>query len=192
MFNQLTHTQMTTQIKTPIQVTLVEMIEIFKTIEKSTFVNLVTEIKVKMVQKSRTDKTPNPYFDQVIKKNRGNYLIGNSYEDRTDKNMIKEEINPETFEVKENWFEHVSLCVVRNKKNPEVHYLQYEFFKESNVVTEYVFNGQTIDQVLFESYLSQKSEPTNQPQERKVYFQTYGMDSIKEFSIGGNKYIVQD
>lgn len=192
MFNQKTHTQMSTTVKTPIQVTLGQMVEIFNGIEKSTFVNLVTEIKVKMVQKSRTDKTPNPYFDQVVKKNRGNYLIGNDYGDRNGTNQEKEGIDPDSFEVKENWFEHVSKVVVRSKKNPENMYLQYEFFKESNVVTEYVFNGQTIDQVLFESYLSQKSEPTNQPQERKVYFQTYSMDSIKEFSIGGNKYIVQD
>jgi hypothetical protein len=190
MLTNKTHTQMK-NVKTPIQVTLVEMTEIFKTINKSTFVNLVTEIKVKMVQKSRLDKTPNPYFDMVIKKNRGNYLIGNTYEDRTDKNMVKEEINPEIFEVKENWFEHVSLCVVRNKKNPEVHYLQYELFKESNVVSDYMFQGQTIDKLLFESYMSIRTEPTNQPQERKVYFQTYSMDSIKEFSINGNKYVVE-
>lgn len=179
-------------VKTPINVTLGQMIEIFKGVEKSTFVNLVTEVKVKMVQKSRTDKTPNPYFDQVIKRNKGNFLIGNDYGDRNETNQVKEEIDPTTFEVKENWFEHVTKCVVRSKKNPENYYLQYEYFKESNPTTEYVFNGQTIDQVLFESYLSQRSEPTNQPQERKVYFQTYGMESIKEFSINGNKYVVQE
>lgn len=177
--------------KNVLKVTKSQMIEIFNTVEKSTFVNLVTEIQVKMVQKDRTTKEPNPYFNQVIKRNRGNYLIGNEYGDRNGTNQEKENIDPTTFEVKENWFEHVSKVVVRNKKNPENMYLQYEYFKESNPTTEYVFNGETIDSVLLESFLSQKSEPTNQPQERKVYFQTYSMDSIKEFSIGGNKYQVE-
>jgi hypothetical protein len=176
--------------KNILKVTKSEMIEIFKTIEKSTFVNLVSEVQVKMVQKDRETKEPNPYYNQVIKKNRGNYLIGNEYGIRVGGNGDKEEVDMTNFEVKENWFEHVSKCVVVSKKNPDSHYLQYEYFKESNPVTEYIFQGQTIDSVLFESYLSQKSEPTNQPQERKVYFQTYSMDSIKEFTLNGTKYLV--
>jgi hypothetical protein len=182
---------MTTKNTTPVRITKSQMIEIFKTIEKSTFVNLVTEVEVKMVQKDRETKEPNPYYGKVIKQNKGNYLVGNDYGDRNGTNQEKEGIDPETFEVKDNWFEHVTKCVVRNKKSPEKMYLQYEFFKESNPVTNYIFDGQTIDQVLFESFLSVKSEPTNQPQERKVYFQTYSMDSIKEFSLNGNKYIIE-
>jgi hypothetical protein len=182
---------MTTKNTTPVNVTINEMIEIFKSVEKSTFVNLVTEIMVKMVQKDRLSKEPNPYYQKVIKQNKGNYLIGNDYGDRNENNQEKEGIDPTTFEVKENWFEHVSKCVVKSKRNPENYYLQYEYFKESNPVTKYLFDGQTIDSVLFESFLSVKSEPTNQPQERKVYFQTYSMDSIKEFTLNGTKYIVQ-
>jgi len=182
---------MTTKNTTPVRITKSQMIEIFKTIEKSTFVNLVTEVEVKMVQKDRETKEPNPYYGKVIKQNKGNYLIGNDYGNRNGTNQEKEGIDPESFEVKDNWFEHVSKCVVRNKKSPEKMYLQYEFFRESNPVTKYIFDGQTIDQVLFESFLSVKSEPTNQPQERKVYFQTYSFDSIKEFSIDGRKYIIE-
>ena len=177
--------------KNIIKVSKNEMIEIFKGVEKSTFVNLVTETEVKMVQKDRTTKEPNPYYGKVIKKNKGNYLIGNEYGDRNGTNQEKEGIDPTTFEVKDNWFQHVSKCVVESKKNPEKKYLQYEYFKESNPTTEYVYDGQTIDKLLFESYLTQRSEPTNQPQERKVYFQTFSMDSIKEFSLNGTKYIVE-
>jgi hypothetical protein len=171
--------------KNILKVTKSEMIEIFKTIEKSTFVNLVTEVVVKM------NKTNNPYYGKVIKKNRGNYLIGNEYGIRVGTNQEKEGIDPTTFEVRENWFQHVSKCVVKNKKS-EDYYLQYEFFKESNPVTEYIFEGQTIDQVLFQDFLVKRSEPTNQPQERKVFYQTYKMDSIKEFSLNGTKYIIED
>lgn len=183
---------MKNSMNNPVKISKSQMIEIFKGVEKSTFVNLVTEVEVKMVQKDRLTKEPNPYYGKVIKKNRGNYLIGNEYEDRTGTNGEREGIDMSNFEVKDNWFEHVSKVVVRSKKSPEKMYLQYEYFKESNPVTEYIFEGQTIDQLLFESFLTQKSEPTNQPQERKVYFQTYSMDSIKEFSLNGTKYIIED
>lgn len=162
-------------MKNVVKVSKNEMIQIFMNVTKSTFVNLVTEVVVKM------NKTGNPYYGKVIKKNRGNYLIGNEYEQRI----------RESFEVQTNWFEHVSKCVVQSKKNPDQKYLQYEYFKESNPVTEFSFEGQTIDKVLFEDFLVKKSEP-NQPLERKVYFQTYSMDSIKEFSLDGTKYIIEN
>lgn len=166
------------------------MIEIFKGIEKSTFVHLVTVTEVKMVQKDRVTKEPNPYHNRVTKKLSGNFLIGNDYEKRVITNDTKEG-GEGNFEVKENWFEHVTKCVVKSKKTGEF-YLQYEYFKESNPKVEFEFEGNPIDKMLFENYLNSKSEPTNQPQERKVYYQTYKMDSIKEFSLNGTKYQVQD
>ena len=175
---------MKNSMNNPVKVSKSEMIEIFKTVEKSTFVNLVTEVVVKM------NKTNNPYYGKVIKKNKGNYLIGNEYGIRVGTNGERENVDMSNFEVQTNWFEHVSKCVVKNKKS-EDYYLQYEFFKESNPVTEYIFEGQTIDQVLFQDFLVKRSEPTNQPQERKVFYQTYKMDSIKEFSLNGTKYLVE-
>lgn len=183
---------MKNSMNNPVRISKSEMIQIFSQVEKSTFVNLVTEVEVKMVQKDRITKEPNPYYGKVIKRNRCTYLIGNEYGDRNGTNQEKEGIDPTTFEVRENWFQHVSKCVVQNKKSPEKMYLQYEYFKESNPITEYIYEGQTIDQLLFESFLTQKSEPTNQPQERKVYFQVYSFDSIREFTLNKTKYIIED
>jgi hypothetical protein len=164
-----------------------ELLELLNGIEKSTFVHLLTETKVRM------NKTGNPFFDKVIKKSSCNYLMGNDYEKRVITNGENEGIPSEenTFEVEEmKGKKHVSKVVCVDTKTESVYYLMVERFDEIQPKVEYTFEGNPIEKQLFESYMVKVSESKKQPQERKVKVLTFKLDNIKEISFGKQKYQV--
>lgn len=168
-------------------ITKLELIELLNGIEKSTFVHLVTETKVRM------NKTGNPYFERVTKKSSCNYLMGNEYGKRVITNGENEGIPSEenTFEVEEmKGKRHVSKVVCIDTKTESVHYLMVERFDEITPKVEYTFEGNPIEKQLFESYMVKVSESKKQPQERKVKVLTFKLENIKEISFGKEKYQV--
>lgn len=170
-----------------VQISKTELIGLLNGIEKSTFVHLLTETKVRM------NKTGNPYFDKVIKKSSCNYLMGNDYENRVIVNGTKEGIPSEenTFEVEEmKGKKHVSKVVCIDTKTESIYYLMVERFDEISPKVEYLCEGNPIEKQLFESYMVKVSESKKQPQERKVKVLTFKIDNIKEISFGKEKYQV--
>lgn len=164
------------------QITKTELINLLNGVEKSTFVHLVTETKVRM------NKTNNPYFDKVIKKSSSNFLMGNDYENRVISNEVKEGLEG-TFEVEEmKGKKHISKVVCVDTKTESKHYLCVERFDEIKPKVEFSFEGTTIEKMMFESYLVKVSESSKQQQERKVKWLTYGIDSIKEITFNKEKY----
>ena len=163
-----------------------ELLEILNSVEKSTFVNLVTETKVRM------NKTGNPFFDKVTKKSKSNFLIGNDYGIRVTNNEKKEGIEG-NFEVEEmKGKKHVSKCVCIDTKTESVYYLMVERFDEIKPQVEYTFEGNSIEKHLFESYMVKVSESKKQVQEKKVSVLTFKISNIKEISINKEKYQVVD
>ena len=172
-------------MKQTITINQQELITLLSSVEKSTFVNLVTETKVRM------NKTNNPYFDKVIKRSKCTYLMGNDYEKRVIVNYTKEGIE-ETFEVEElKGKKHISKCVLVDTKTESVYYVMVERFDEIKPTTEYLFENNTIDKVLFESFMTKVYESKKQECERKVMVITPKIENIKEMSLNGNHYIVQ-
>lgn len=166
-------------------ITKVEMLEILSRVEKSTFINLVTETKLRM------NKRNNPYYDKVIKKSKSNFLIGNDYETRVQTNESKEGLTPDFVSEENKVGNHVSKCVLFNDKT-QSHYLMVERFDEIKPQVEYVFEGNQIDKMLFNDFMVKVSETSRQEQERKVMVLSYKLDSIKEFSLGGEHYVVNE
>ncbi len=164
------------------QITKTELINLLNGVEKSTFVHLVTETKVRM------NKTGNPYFDKVTKKSSCNFLMGNEYGKRVRTNGENEGIEEE-FEVEEmKGKRHVSKVVCIDTKTESKYYLCVERFDEIKPKVEYIYEGNTIEKMLFESYLVKVSESKKQPQEKKVKWLTYGIDSIKQISFNKEQY----
>ena len=163
-----------------------ELLDILNSVEKSTFINLVTETKVRM------NKTGNPFFDKVTKKSKSNFLIGNDYGIRVTNNEKKEGIEG-NFEVEEmKGKKHVSKCVCIDTKTESVYYLMVERFDEIKPQVEYTFEGNSIEKTLFESYMVKVSESKKQVQEKKVSVLTFKISNIKEISINKEKYQVVD
>ncbi len=174
------------------RVTQEEIIAILNTIEKPTFTHIVSETIVKM-NKEKTkegNKEENPYHNKVEKVKRGRFLIGSDYESRVNNNDIKEG-GEGTFKSQESKVGvHISKCVVFNKRLNR-HYLSHEKFPKVKPTSEFVFEGNTIDKMIFEKWIGESSNYENQPQENKVEWTTLTISNIKEISLNGTKYIVE-
>ncbi len=159
-----------------------ELLELLMNVDKPTFVNIISQTIPTM------KKTDNPYFDKVVKVSKGNYFIGGSYEDMVNTRMGKEGME-QNFESKEcSVGNHITKCVQFNEKLNR-HYLQY--FTFSKPKSTFVFEGNEIEKQLLESYLSQKSSTSRQPQENKHQVQSFKLESIKEISLNGNHYVIE-
>lgn len=181
---------MTTTENNNVVISKEELLNILNGVERPTFVNLVTETKVRM------NKRNNPYFDRITKLSKGNFMIGTEYGKRVLTNGEKEGISKDenTFEVEEmRGREHVSKVVCRstNPNRPVTYYIMVERFDEVKPKVDYRFEGETIEKTLFESFLVKKSESTKQPQERKVSVLTYGIDGVREITLNKTRYVVE-
>ena len=165
------------------KITHEELLVLLMNVEKPTFTNVVSEIFPKM------NKTGNPYFGKLVKKSKGNYFIGGSYEEMVKTRMEKEGMEP-TFESKEcSVGTHISKCVQYND-NTKKHYLQYFTFETSKPKSTFEFEGNEIDKQLFESFMVKKSENSRQPQDNKHTPQSLTITNIKEISLSGVHYEV--
>lgn len=166
------------------KITQQELLTLLMNVEKPTFTNIVSEVVPKM------NKTGNQYFGKVVKKSKGNYFIGGSYEDMVNVRMKTEGMEP-TFESKEcSVGSHITKCVQYND-NTKKHYLQYFTFPTSKPKSSFEFEGNEIDKQLLESFLVKKSEKSRQPQENKHQPQSLTITNIKEISLGGVHYEVE-
>ena len=166
------------------KITQQELLTLLMNVERPTFTNVVSETIPKM------NKTGNPYFGKVVKKSKGNFFIGGSYEDMVNERMKKEGMEP-TFESKEcSVGEHISKCVQYNE-NTKKHYLQYFTFPTSKPKSTFEFEGNEIDKQLFESFMVKKSEKSRQPQENKHTPQSLTITNIKEISLNGVHYEIE-
>lgn len=161
-----------------------EIIRLLSQIERGTFIHLVTETKVRM------DVNGNPYFDKIVKRSSGNFLVGITYEKRVQTNEKKEGLEPNFRSESNKVGSHVSKSLLFNE-NTDNFYLMVERFNEIKPKTEYYYNGEPIDKSKFERFMNSKIYPIRkQVQERKVYVLSYKLESIKEFTLNGVKYQV--
>ena len=169
-----------------------DLISLLNEIENPTFVNIVSTTNVKM-NKEKTkegNKELNPYYNKVTKLRKGNFLIGSDYEKRVQKNDKKEggEGNFQSQESKVGT--HISKCVLFNERLNK-YYLSHEKFPKVKPKNEFLFEGNTIDKMLFEKWIGESNNYENQPQENKVEWTTLTIDNIKEISLNGIHYIIQ-
>jgi hypothetical protein len=168
------------------KITKQELITLLSEVNKPTFTNVVMETKVRM------NKTNNPYYDKVIKRSKCNYSLGVNYEKRVGTNYEKEGLE-NTFEVeKPSGKTHISKCLLVDDKTQSVHYVMLERFDEIKPQNEFIFEGNEIDKIIFESYMVKVSESQKQEQDKKVMVITPKIENIKEISLQGTKYILQD
>ena len=93
-------------------ITILEMVNLFGQVTKSTFINILSQTMVRM------NKTGNIYYNRISKTTSGNFLIGNDYEKRVFVGGEKEGISKEenTFQVEPSKVgEHISKCVLFNQ-----------------------------------------------------------------------------
>lgn len=185
---------MKTENQTIVKVSVNELVNVLKQVEKSTFINVTMETVPNM------NKTGNPFYDKETKKfsvrklTNCNYLIGNDYETRVENNMDKEGINGGFESLKPTGKTHVSKCVLIDDKTQSVHYLMVERFDEIKPKIEYRKNGEPmneIDLLIMKDFLVKVSENSRQEQEKKVMVITPKIENIRELSLNGIHYVVE-
>ena len=185
--------KMTTSVKQEVTINQMELISILNTIENPTFTYIVSETIVKLNKEKTREgiKEFNPYHNQVVKLRKGRFLIGSEYEKRVITNDLKEG-GEGTFKSQESKVGvHISKCVLFNEKLNK-YYLSHERFPEVKPKSEYVFEGNTIDKMIFDKWISDSGNYENQPQERKVEWTTLTLSNIKEISLNGTKYLIKE
>lgn len=165
------------------KITHEELLVLLMNVDRPTFTNVVSQVVPKM------NKTGNPYFGKVVKKSKGNYFIGGSYEDMVNNRMKKEGMEPtfESMECSVGQKVEGSKCLQYND-NTKKHYLQYFIFETSKPKSTFEFEGNEIDKQLFESFMVKKSEKSRQPQENKHNPQSLTTTNIKEITLDGVHY----
>jgi hypothetical protein len=171
--------------KSKIKVSEKGMLDILMGLERPTFTNILSKVKVRM------NKTGNPYYEQVYKTTEGNYFIGGDYEKMVNTQIKKEDLEGIDFKSQEcKVGNHVSKCILYNEKL-DTYYLQHYVFREVPLKSTYEFEGNEIEKQMFESYMVKKSENKSQPQERKIFPPSFKMSSILEMSLNGNRYVIE-
>ena len=171
-------------MKTTSNITQQELITLLSSIERPTFTNVVMETKVRM------NKTNNPYYDKVVKRSKCNYSLGVNYESRVNNNEVKEGLEGNFQTEKPSGKTHISKCLLIDDKTQSTYYVMLERFDEIKPTNEYIFEGNSIEKIMFESYMTKVYESQKQEQERKVSVITPKIENIKEISLNGMKYII--
>ena len=178
---------MTTE-KQVVKVSVSELVDVLKQVEKSTFIN------VTMVTIPTMNKTGNPLFGMVKKVSNCNYLIGNDYETRVNNNEVKEGLEGSFESMKPSGKHHISKCVLVDDKTGLTHYLMVERFDEVKPKVEYLKNDEPmneVDRMILNDWLKKSSDTTRQEQERVVSVITPKIENIKTLSLNGVVYEVE-
>jgi hypothetical protein len=162
-------------------------------------VGLTTLKKVEMNKyldfKQSGKQNPNPYYDQVLIEQRvSNIQTGFDYDSQLDRKYSKEGITPIVKEdKKECWFDIVTKTLVVSKKHPNNFYFRYQDHDSSYLDTKYIFEGNSIEKVMFEQYVRDTKTDYSKYQnglENTLNFKVMNLDHIKRIKILKQEYTI--
>ena len=162
-------------------------------------VGLTTLKKVEMNKyldfRTSGKSNPNPYYDQVLIEQRlSNIQTGFDYFGQLGRKYEHEGITPiENEDKKEIWFNQVSKCLVVSKKNPDNFYFRYQDHESSYLETKYLFEGNSIEKVMFTQYLIDTKTDYSKYQnglENTLNFKVISLDHIKRIKILKQEYTI--
>ena len=169
--------------QTQIVPTYEEMVEVCRTIQKGSFVNLDSTVLQRMNKGGRQGL--NTYYNRVFKNTKGNVRPLCDYPLRKTNEYEKRGLGtPTIHENKVGTKVDEVGCVTYNEVHDKF-YFMYEFFENVRVKVEYLLdNNDPIEKQLFDQWVikSQKTEVNT----RQVY-----IDNINEITINHTRYIRQ-
>lgn len=191
--------------KQVVKLSVRDLVEVLKNVENPTFVSMVSDTPVKMNQyldywlidangkkTKNPNPTKNPYYELGVRNISRKYKIitGFDYENAVNGRREKEGKEAD-FQAKENWFEFVSKGLVTDKKTHEKFYFRYQYLNDSILETEYKYDGNAIDKMMFEAYMQSRSDYANQELDNPLQFQVCQLDNIRELTMNGTQYIIE-
>ena len=165
-------------------ITRPQMKTLFMGVTKPEMINLVTETIPSM------SKTGNPYYGEIIKKSKCNFLLCTDYSKRVNNNRVKEEKENNFVPQSPKGKKHLSPCVLTDEKTETKLYLMVERFDEIKPKVVYFHNDTPIEKEMFQQFLPKVYDIGTQELDREVKPLTYLFDSIVGFTFRGRKYKV--
>ena len=165
-------------------ITRPQMKSLFMSVVKSEMINLVTETIPTM------SKTGNPFYNQIVKKSKCNFLLCTDYSKRVNNNLVKEDKENNFVSQSPKGKVHLSPCVLTDEKTETKLYLMVERFDEIKPKVQYFHNDTPIEKELFQEFLPKVYGSGTQGLDREVKPLTYLFDSIVSFSFRGRKFRV--
>ena len=165
-------------------ITRPQMKSLFMSVVKPEMIHLVTETIPTM------NKTGNPYYKEIIKKSKCNYLLCTDYSKRVNNNLVKEDKENDFVPQTPKGKKHLSPCVLTDEKTEIKLYLFVERFDEIKPKVQYFHNDTPIEKGMFQEFLPKEYGSNTQGLDREVKPLTYLFDSIVGFSFRGRKYQV--
>jgi hypothetical protein len=162
-------------------------------------VGLTTLKKVKMNKyldfKVSGKSNPNPYYDLVlIEQKLSNIQTGFDYEGQLGRKYDKEGITPIVNEdKKESPYELISKSLVRLKSDNSKYYFRYQDHDSSYLDTKYIFEGNSIEKVMFTQYLIDTKTDYSKYQnglENTLNYKVLSLDHIKRIKILKQEYTI--
>jgi len=160
------------------------------------YITLRTENLNEIVLKSKVDGTKNPYWKQITKESKKCYRLVVDYKTRVENNLLKEGKSLDEY-VKGSLSgkEHLSKCILTDKKNKTERYVMVEYFENSPIKgeTKYFSNGNELDKTLLSKWIVYRNnEPKNQGLDKMVHPITPKLDSITQLNVDGKIYKRRD
>lgn len=144
------------------------------------------------VKKCKEDGTINPYWKEVTKETKKTYLPVVNYKGRNDGNRFKEGIEGEHELGELKGKKHISKCLLTDIETETKLYIMVEQFKEIKPSkTIYRHNGNEIDKMLFDKWITYYDNYTSQEQDRKVEVLTLLLDRMERITINGQGYKIR-
>jgi hypothetical protein len=160
------------------------------------YITLKTDKLSEIVLKSKQDGTKNPYWKQITKESKKCYRLVVDYKTRVENNLLKEGKSLDEY-VKGSLSgkEHLSKCILTDKKNKTERYVMVEYFENSPIKgeTKYFSNGNELDKTLLSKWIVYRNnEPKNQGLDKMVHPITPKLDSITQLNVDGKIYKRRD
>jgi hypothetical protein len=160
------------------------------------YITLRTDKLSEIVLKSKQDGTKNPYWKQITKESKKCYRLVVDYKKRVENNLLKEGKSLDEY-VKGSLSgkEHLSKCILTDKKNKTERYVMVEYFENSPIKgeTKYFSNGNELDKTLLSKWIVYRNnEPKNQGLDKMVHPITPKLDSITQLNVDGKIYKRRD
>lgn len=136
----------------------------------------------------KMNKTNNPFFERVTKKQRSNVFINFDYAAAVNKRLVKEGKEPDFVAHKRPWGERLPGSPIIFHKN--TYYLEAGYLTKNTPTVEYFLDGVLTDKSVFETFLTEKKSTSRQgvSDENEVVLRDLKITSIDEITVNGKTY----
>jgi hypothetical protein len=165
-------------------VTLEQLTNILRTVNRPMPVTFVAVTEVKM------NKTNNPYFGRLSKKQKSNVFIKFDYANSVNKARLNEGKEADFVPQQRKWGVHIPNTPLIEHNG--TYYLEARFLGSESKIDYLLDGNEEFDKKLIEEFLPKTSSSSNQDLEKEIVMRDFKLSGINEITMNGIRYIRSD